>query len=73
MSHTNFSDLLDCLRSRSQDHPSKRAFTFLVDGEVEEIHLSYGNLDLQAIAIAAQLQTLASSGSRVLVSYSSGL
>ena len=73
MSHTNFSDLLDCLRSRSQDHPSKRAFTFLVDGEVEEIHLSYGELDLQAIAIAAQLQTLASSGSRVLVSYSSGL
>ena len=73
MSHTNFSDLLDCLRSRSQDHPSKRAFTFLVDGEVEEIHLSYGELDLQARAIAAQLQTLASSGSRVLLCYSSGL
>jgi acyl-CoA synthetase (AMP-forming)/AMP-acid ligase II/acyl carrier protein len=73
MSHTNFSDLLDCLRSRSQDHPSKRAFTFLVDGEVEEIHLSYGELDLQARAIAAQLQTLAPSGSRVLLCYPSGL
>lgn len=73
MSHTNFSDLLVCLRSRSQDHPSKRAFTFLVDGEVEEIHLSYGDLDLQARAIAAQLQTQASSGSRVLLCYPSGL
>ena len=73
MSHTNFSDLLDCLRSRSQDHSSKRAFTFLVDGELEEIHLSYGELDLQARAIAAQLQSLVSVGARVLLCYPSGL
>jgi acyl-CoA synthetase (AMP-forming)/AMP-acid ligase II/acyl carrier protein len=73
MSNTNFPDLLDCLRSRSQNHHSKRAFTFLVDGELEEIHLSYAELDLQAKAIAAQLQTLVPLGSRVLLCYPSGL
>jgi acyl-CoA synthetase (AMP-forming)/AMP-acid ligase II/acyl carrier protein len=71
MNHTNFSDLVDCLRSRSQ--ADQRAFTFLVDGELEEIHLSYGELDLQARAIAAQLQSLVPVGSRVLLCYPSGL
>lgn len=73
MSHNNFSDLVNCLRSRSQNQPSQRAFTFLVDGELEEVNLSYGELDLQARAIAAQLQALVPSGSRVLLCYPSGL
>jgi acyl-CoA synthetase (AMP-forming)/AMP-acid ligase II len=73
MSHTNFSDLVDCLRSRSQDQPNQRAFTFLVDGELEAVDLSYEDLDLQARAIASQLQAFVPSGSRILLCYPSGL
>ncbi len=73
MSHTNFSDLVDCLQLRSQNQPSQRAFTFLIDGELDVAHLSYGELDLQARAIARQLQEIAPSGSRVLLCYPSGL
>ncbi len=73
MNNTNFSDLVNCLRSRSQDHPDQRAFTFLVDGELDAVHISYGELDLQARAIAAQLQALVPSGARVLLCYPSGL
>jgi acyl-CoA synthetase (AMP-forming)/AMP-acid ligase II/acyl carrier protein len=69
----NFSNLLECLRLRSQNQPHQRAFTFLVDGELEEVHLSYGELDLQARAIAAQLQTVVPSGSRIILCYPSGL
>ncbi|WP_103669557.1 AMP-binding protein [Pseudanabaena sp. BC1403] len=73
MSHPNFSDLVNCLQLRSQNQSNQIVFTFLVDGELDAVHLSYGELDLQARAIAAQLQTLVSSGSRVLLCYPSGL
>lgn len=73
MSHTDFSNLVDCLQLRSQNQSSQRAFTFLVDGELDTTHLSYQELDLQARAIAAQLQDLVPLGSRVLLCYPSGL
>lgn len=73
MNQLNLSDLQECLRFRAQDRSTQRAFTFLLDGELAEVHLSYGELDLQARAIAAQLQTLVPSGSRVLLCYASSL
>jgi acyl-CoA synthetase (AMP-forming)/AMP-acid ligase II/acyl carrier protein len=73
MNHTNFSDLVDCLQLRSQNQSSQNAFTFLADGELDEFHMSYVELDLQARAIAAQIQALVPSGSRVLLCYPSGL
>ena len=50
--------LLGILRSRAQHQPNQRAYTFLVDGECEEIHLTYAELDQQARAIAAHLQQM---------------
>jgi len=73
MSHTDFSDLVGCLQWRSQNQSCQRAITFLLDGELQESHLSYADLDLQARAIAAQLQSLAPTGSRVLLCYPSSL
>ena len=62
MSHTDFSDLVDCLQWRSQNQSCQRAITFLLDGELQESYASYADLDLQARAIAAQLQSLAPTG-----------
>ncbi|TYQ27555.1 AMP-binding protein [Pseudanabaena sp. UWO311] len=73
MSRTNFSDLVDCLQLRSQNQSSQNAFTFLVDGELDVFPMSYQDLDLQARAVAAQLQDLVPAGSRVLLCYPSGL
>src|SRR5205807_1551124 len=48
-------------------------YTFLVDGEGEEVFLSYGELDRRARAIAARLQAAGAAGERVLLLYPPGL
>src|ERR1041384_6342263 len=58
--------LVELLRVRS---PGQIAYTFLVDGENEEISLTYGELDARARAIAARLQQLRAYGERVLLLY----
>jgi amino acid adenylation domain-containing protein len=50
------STLVELLRRRARQSPAERAYTFLLDGESAEAHLSYGELDRQARAIAARLQ-----------------
>jgi amino acid adenylation domain-containing protein len=67
------SSLVDLLRRRAQLQPDLRAYTFLLDGEQEEVHLSYGELDRQARAIAARLQALGVEGERALLLYPPGL
>ena len=49
------------------------AYTFLVDGEDEEIHLRFGEIDHQARALAGKLQTLGRKGDRVLLLFPPGL
>jgi acyl-CoA synthetase (AMP-forming)/AMP-acid ligase II/acyl carrier protein len=68
-----FKNLVDCLQERSRLQPDRRAFTFLVDGEEEKIHITYAQLDRQAREIAARLQAMVSCGSRVLLCYPAGL
>ncbi|HEY9301542.1 MAG TPA: AMP-binding protein, partial [Phormidium sp.] len=53
--------------------PDQKAFTFLLDGETEEISITYRELDLQARAIATSLQNLGVSGERALLIYPPGL
>jgi acyl-CoA synthetase (AMP-forming)/AMP-acid ligase II len=65
--------LVDLLRWRALDRPSQSAFTFLEDGETVESHMSYGELDQHARAIAAVLQQLAPVGSCALLLYPPGL
>jgi len=67
------STLVEVLRWRAIHQPSKRAYTFLVVGETEELHLTYAELDRQARAIAYCLQLCGSTGERALLLYPSGL
>ncbi len=65
--------LVDLLRRRAQQQPQQRAYTFLVDGDAQEEHLSYADLDQQARAIGALLQRQIAPGARVLLLYPPGL
>lgn len=65
--------LLDVLRRRAADTPSKRAYTYLRDGEQDEQSWTYGELDRQARAVAAVLQAAGAEGRRALLLYPPGL
>lgn len=65
----NYSNLVELLSYRAQTQSSQTAYTFLKDGETNSAHITYQQLDEQARAIAAQLQSLTVSGSRVLMLY----
>lgn len=67
------STLVELLRSRALDHPGQTAHTFLVDGEFEEVSVTYGELDRQARSIASRLQSLKFVGERALLLYPPGL
>lgn len=71
--NAKYSTFVDILRLRSQNQPQKIAFTFLEDGEAEKSTLTYQELDLQARAVAAYLQSHVPTGSRILLLYPSGL
>lgn len=70
---SHFSTLVDVLRYRAKHQPNSIGFTFLEDGETEEVNWTYQVLDEQAQAIAAQLQTLGMPGHRALLLYPQGL
>lgn len=66
-SDSPISTLVDMLRWRAQREPDKRGFTFLTDGERDEYHLSFGQLDHRARAVAVRLQQTNLVGQRVLL------
>ncbi len=65
--------LIDLLCRRALTEPDKRAYTFLADGESEEISFTYSHLDKQARAISASISRVALAGERVLLLYPPGL
>ena len=75
MRHDDFKGftLVDVLRYRAQYQPDQLAFTFLQNGEAEGGSLTYQELEQQARAIAAQLQSLGATGERALLLYPPGL
>src|SRR5271167_4581653 len=68
-----FSTLVEVLRWRALHQPDRLAYAFLLDGETEEVRLTYAELDHRARAIAAQLQGLGVHGERALLVYPPGL
>ena len=79
-SHQNVSNsffipdtLVDLLRSRAEQYPDRLAYRFIQDGETEIISITYGELDRQARAIGAWLETSGASGERALLLYPPGL
>ena len=73
LAQPQFQNLVQLLRWRALHQPSKRAYTYLVDGEQQETHLTYAELDQQARAIAAQLQSRGAKGERALLLFPPGL
>ena len=65
--------LVDILQWRAMNQPHQLAYQFLVDGEYDEVCLSYQELDQRARSIAALLQTSAQVGDRALLLYPPGL
>ncbi len=64
--------VVDILRMRAHQSPDQRAYTFLVDGEIE-IVITYAELDRRARAIGSQLQSMGVSKERALLLYPPGL
>lgn len=65
--------LVDLLCYRADHQPDKRAYTLLVDGELDEVHITYKQLDFQARAIATKLQKLDCQDKRVMLLYLSSI
>ena len=65
--------LVQLLRLRALSQPEQLAYTFLADGEAEEHRLNYAELDREARAIGAWLQSFMSPGERALLIYPPGL
>lgn len=68
-----FQNLVELLEERALEQPSKRAFTFLQDGENEESTFTYETLLTRAQSIAAYLQDSQLTGERALLLYRPGL
>lgn len=69
----NFRSLLDILQYRLQKQSSSTSHIFLQDGETKTTCLTYGELNQQALSIAAYLQSTISVGERALLLYPPGL
>ena len=67
------SNLVELVRHRAAYQPDDTAFTYLVDGEEHQIHLTNFQLDREARAIGAWLQSLGLVGGRALLLYPPGL
>lgn len=62
--------LVERLLWRAKHQPHRHAYTFLRQGEVEEARLTYAELDRQARAIGAVLQSRGATGKPVLLLHS---
>jgi acyl-CoA synthetase (AMP-forming)/AMP-acid ligase II len=62
-------NLVDFLQYRAEQQGDRTAYIFLKEGVTESGSLTYAELDLQARAIAAKLQSLVKTGSRALLVY----
>jgi acyl-CoA synthetase (AMP-forming)/AMP-acid ligase II len=69
----NAVSLVELLRLRAQRQMHRTAYTFLENGEKPTKSLTYGELDLQARQLAAQLQAAGLQGERAILLYPPGL
>jgi acyl transferase domain-containing protein/acyl-CoA synthetase (AMP-forming)/AMP-acid ligase II/acyl carrier protein len=72
---TNFhpATLVELLRHQADKHKEQTLYNFLLDGERQEVSVSYAGLDTQAKAIAVTLREMAIPGDRVLLLYAPSL
>ncbi len=70
---TNSINLIELLHHRAVHQPNRIAYTFLVDGEIEEVSLTYLELEQQARAVAVRLINRGAIGERALLLYPPGI
>ncbi|MCP4658098.1 MAG: AMP-binding protein, partial [bacterium] len=63
----------DLLSWRARHQAERTAYVFLLDGETDAVVLTYGELDLQARRVAAELRRSAAAGKPVILCYPPGL
>ncbi len=68
-----YSTFVDTLRDRAQHSPDAYAYTYLLDGDEHELHLTFGQLDEKARAIAVHLESSCAPGDRALLAHGPGL
>jgi acyl-CoA synthetase (AMP-forming)/AMP-acid ligase II len=66
---TEATSLVELVRWRAHQTPERPAYTFLTDGEANAVQFTYQELDRQARAIAAWLQSFGAPGDRALLLY----
>ena len=64
--------VVDLLRRRARDEPSRVAITFLLDGEENEVHESFGALGRRSGGLGHHLAARLGAGDRVLLAYPPG-
>ena len=67
------STLGDILQLRARRQPEQTAFIYLRGGELDEIRITYAELDRKARAVAATIQAHCQPGDRVIMLYPPGL
>ncbi|MEH2099109.1 MAG: AMP-binding protein [Nostoc sp.] len=73
LNFSTYSTLIDILCCRAVHQPNKIAYTFLINGETDEVCITYEELDRLSRAIAAQLQSIDAINFRALLLYPPGL
>ena len=68
-STTEVQSLVHSLAELAKTIPDSVAYTFLLDGDSEELDITYGELDLKARAVAARLQKTLQHGDRAALVY----
>ena len=71
--NAEFLTFVELLNTRASERADKCAYTFLVDGETDEVHRTYSQLHTRAKAIAAALQEMGLAGERAVLLYPPGL
>ena len=72
-SATRHASLIHSLEELSSTIPTNVAYTFLPEGEDEEINITFRELEMRAKAVAARLERLAHQGDRAALVYESSL
>jgi acyl transferase domain-containing protein/acyl-CoA synthetase (AMP-forming)/AMP-acid ligase II/acyl carrier protein len=65
--------LVEMLSLRARKHPDRLAYVFLVDGESEELPITYGQLERRCRALGRLLTEMGMSGERALLLFPSGI
>ncbi len=65
--------IIDIFLKQAHQHKEKKAFTFLIDGEDQEVSLSYNNLLERSKSIAVHLKAIIKKGDRALLAFPSSL